>query len=95
MIIEYETWVENIMAVIDRPSMSWDHIGIYAFPTKHNFSFSERIIHYCYEYWALHTRSINGTDDTERVNSFNFHKCDCCGKDTPDGIKMIALLAKL
>ncbi len=84
----YEEWVVDIKKRIDEPSCHWNRIGIWGFPTKTNYKFHDTMIHYCREYH----RACN---NNETVRPHNWDKCKSCGKETPDGIKMIALLEKL
>lgn len=89
--IGYDEWLSDVYTAIDRGPTTWKRIGIWAFPTNSNHTYSECVVHYCRELWRL-TSTRGGT---RGVNSFSFHECDYCGKKTPDGIKMIALLEKL
>ena len=85
----YKTWLKDIQDRIDEPSCQWNRVGIWAFPTKTNYHFHDSMIHYCKEYHIICESGLNQNKKRD------FDKCKACGKATPDGIKMIALLEKL
>ncbi len=82
----FKTWVEDVERTIDTPMCLWSRVGRWAFPTRDNGTWSEVIIHYCYEYYLVH-------DKMSHVKTFN--GCRFCGEDAGDGMRMIALLEKL
>ena len=84
----YEEWVSDINKRIDEPSCMWKRIGIWGYPTKANDTFHDTMIHYCREYYSA-------CMENELRRPHNWDKCKSCGEETPDGIKMIALLEKL
>ena len=86
--MSYDVWVRDIKKEIDLEKSQWNRVGIWGFPSKDNSCFTDMVIHYCEDYhvwWSndnpFPTRSLD--------------KCHVCGEETPDGIKMIALLEKL
>ena len=85
----YKEWVSIIQKQIDMPGCLWNRVGIWGFPSKDNGSFSDVVIHYCFRYYTLYKSGGSTYVDKQ------FHKCCACGEETPDGIKMIALLEKL
>ena len=60
----------------------WDRIGVWSFPNKSNSSYRNVFYHYCGD--TQKTRGLNSVYLSDR--------CDRCGEEVPEGIRMIVML---
>lgn len=84
---DYENWRDELCGEIDQGRYQWKRIGLWVYPAHGNTTWSEKVAHYCFEYWL-------GVKDS-RHDRLNFDKCSACNEPVPEGLKMVVLLEKL
>ena len=82
---DYADWVQEITEMHNKGN-SWRALGEWLLARKSNTLYSQVVFHMCNE---------NFMEDIDVDPPMTLEKCETCGKKTPDGIKMIALLEEL